>query len=56
MKALAYAIEHLMFPLIVAALLLALFRNAPGGPQGYADQIDRWLGLDQVARALAGWR
>lgn len=56
MKALGYAIEHLMFPLIVAALLLSLFRNAPGGPQGYADQLDRWIGLDQLARAFGGWR
>lgn len=56
MRALAYAIEHLLFPLIVAALLLSLLRHAPGGPLAYADQIDRWIGLDQVARVFDGWR
>jgi hypothetical protein len=52
MKALAYAIEHLLFPLLVAMLLLYLFRNASEGADAYADQITRWLGFDALTRAL----
>jgi hypothetical protein len=52
MKTLACAIEHLLFPLLVALLLLYLFRNASGGVDGYVDQVDRWLGFDALTRAL----
>lgn len=52
MRALAFAIEHLLFPLLVALLLLYLFRNASGGPGGYVDQINRWLGFDELTRAF----
>jgi hypothetical protein len=52
MKALAYAIEHLLFPLLVAMLLLYLFRNTAGGADAYVDQVNRWLGFDALTRAL----
>jgi hypothetical protein len=52
MRAIAFAIEHLLFPTLVALLLLYLFRNAAGGPSGYVDQINRWLGFDELTRAF----
>jgi hypothetical protein len=52
MKALAYAIEHLLFPLLVALLMLYLFRNASGSADAYVDQVNRWLGFDALMRSL----
>ena len=52
MRALAFATEHLLFPLLVALLLLYLFRNASGGAGGSVDQINRWLGFDALTRAF----
>jgi hypothetical protein len=52
LRALAFAGNHLLFPLAVALLLLYLFREAPGGPGGFVDQIDRWLGFDDLTRVF----
>ncbi len=54
MRAVAYAFEHLLFPLIVALALLYVFRGASGGADPYVEQIDRWLGFDELMRALGG--
>ena len=48
----AYALEHLAFPLIVALLLVYLFRDAPGTANPYVDAINHWLGFDQLMHAL----
>ena len=48
----ACALEHLLAPALAGLLLVYLFRDAPGTASPYVDQIDRWLGLDQLLRAL----
>ncbi len=52
MRGLAYAIEHLLFPMLVALLFFHLFRDAPAGANGYVEQINHWFGFDELARAL----
>jgi hypothetical protein len=52
--AVAYAVERLLVPLIVAVALLYVFRDASGGANPYVEQIDRWLGFDALMRALGG--
>jgi hypothetical protein len=51
--AVAYALEHLLVPLVVALALLYVFRGADGGANAYVDQLNRWLGFDELTRALA---
>ncbi len=48
----AYALERLLFPLIVAMALLYVFRDAPATTDPYVDAINHWLGFDQLMRAL----
>jgi hypothetical protein len=52
--AVAHAIERLLVPLIVALGLLYVFRDAHSGANPYVEQIDRWLGVDALVRALEG--
>jgi hypothetical protein len=50
----AYAVGRL---LVLAALALAFvyfFRDGDGAANPYVQQLDRWLGLDELLRAIDG--
>ena len=51
--AVAYAFERLFFLALVALLFVCVFHTADGGADAYVSQVDRWLGFDALARALA---
>jgi hypothetical protein len=50
--AVAYALERLLVPLLVALLFMHYFGDASGGANPYVEQIDRWLGFDALMHAL----
>lgn len=50
--ALAYALERLLVPLLVALLFLHYFGDASEGANPYVEQIDRWFGLDALRHGL----
>ena len=50
--AVAYALERLLVPLLVALLFLHYFGDASGGANPYVEQIDRWFGFDALRRGL----
>ena len=52
-QAVAYAFERLLILALVALLFVGVFRSADGGADAYVNQVDRWLGFDALARALA---
>jgi hypothetical protein len=47
--AVAYAVERLFVSALIALLFVCVFHGA----DAYVDQVDRWLGFDALARALA---
>jgi hypothetical protein len=50
--AVAYALERLLVPVIVALLVMYVFGDASGGANPLVEQINRWLGFDELMRAL----
>lgn len=50
--AIAYALERLLLPLIATLLFLRFFGDPSGAANPYVDQVNQWLGLDALTRAL----
>jgi hypothetical protein len=50
--AVAYALERLLVPLLVALLFMHYFGDASGGANPYVEQIDRWFGFDALMHGL----
>ena len=50
--AVAYALERLLIPLLVALLFIHYFGDAKGGANPYVEQIDRWFGFEALRRGL----
>jgi hypothetical protein len=48
-----YALEHLLVPLIITLTVLYVFRGVDGDANAYVEQVNRWLGFDELVRALA---
>ncbi len=51
-SAAAFALNHLVFPALVALLLLYFFRDAPATANPFVDQVNHWLGFDALTRAF----
>ncbi len=52
--AIAYAFEQLFALALFALLFVCVFHVGDGGADAYVDQITRWLGFDELVRALGG--
>jgi hypothetical protein len=50
--AVAYAFERLLVPVVVALLFMSVFGDASGGANPFVEQINRWLGFNELMRAL----
>ena len=48
-----YALEHLLVPLIITLAVLYVFRGVDRDANAYVEQVNRWLGFDELMRALA---
>ena len=51
--AVAYAFGRVFILALVALLFVCVFHTADGGGDAYVSQVNRWLGLDALTRALA---
>jgi hypothetical protein len=51
--AVAYAFGRLFILALVALLFVCVFHTADGGADAYVSQVNRWLGLDALMRALS---
>lgn len=52
--ALAYAFEQLFALALFALLFVCVLHLGDGGAAAYVDQVTRWLGFDELMRALGG--
>ena len=51
--AVAYAFGRLFSLALLALMFVCVFHTADGGADAYVSQINRWVGLDALMRALS---